>query len=66
MIKILLTLACLSLPAWGDQNNVKVEGATTDIRWGKNWAGPELWAGSELKAPAELKGKVVLLKIWGG
>ena len=61
MIKILLTITCFALPAFGgNQDNRKVEGTTKGIQWGQHWAGPEL------KAPADLKGKVTLLVIWGG
>jgi len=60
MIKILLAAAFLALPACAEKDAAKVEGSTKDIKWGQNWAGPEL------KDPADLKGKVVLLKIWGG
>lgn len=61
MRKFYLLLFALSLPVFaGQQDNRKVTGNTQDIRWGKNWAGPEL------KAPAGIEGKVTLLVIWGG
>lgn len=61
MIKLLLAITSLALPAFGgNQDNTKVAGMTKEITWGQHWAGPEL------KAPADLKGKVTLLVIWGG
>ena len=60
----LLTAVALSpLALAGEKratSEAEIDGATSKIKWGQHWAGPEL------KGAKSLEGKVVLLKIWGG
>ena len=56
-----VTLSPLTLAAEKRASSeAEIDGATSEIKWGKHWAGPEL------KGAKSLEGKVVLLKIWGG